>query len=116
MPTKWPALLQVLSDTFGARAGMLLARTDDRLHGLDSGLMADLRAQFVGEGWDKDTTRFDWLVADCHPGFRTDLDFASQAEMAAIPPLRRVSDPESLRCRCGDPRARRGRRSAAALA
>jgi len=85
MPAKWPSLLQVLSDEFGSRGAMLLASTNDGLRGLESPWLTDVRDQYIGGGWDKDTTRFDWIAADQYPGFRTDLDFVSPDEMAAIP-------------------------------
>lgn len=85
MPAKWPSLLAMLSETFGSRAAMLLALTPEGLHGIDSGGFDETRAQYIAEGWDKDTTRFDWLAADLHPGFRTDLDFVGREALSSIP-------------------------------
>lgn len=85
MPSKWPDFLGTLRDNFGSRAALLLALTDEGLHGLQSDGFSEHRADYNAAGWDKDTTRFDWLVADEYPGFRTDTDFASCEELAKIP-------------------------------
>jgi len=85
MPSKWPDFLRLLSENFGSRAAMLLALTDEGLHGLESGTFDHHRENYNAQGWDKDTTRFDWLAAEDYPGFRTDLDFASREQLAEIP-------------------------------
>lgn len=85
MPERWPALLHRLAELTGAASGMILAQTAQGLHGHESNRHWEHRAPYVEQGWDRDTTRLDWLLRDPWPGFRTDLDFATREELARIP-------------------------------
>lgn len=85
LPAKWPETLDRLSRFTGATAGMMLAETLDGLHGYESQGLGVHRQDYIDEGWAQDTVRIDWLKADRYPGFRTDLDFVTQEELARIP-------------------------------
>jgi DNA-binding CsgD family transcriptional regulator len=96
IPGKWEAVLHTLSASAGARAGMMLAETADGLHGYESGGLGEHRRAYIEEGWDKDTSRIDWLKAAPHPGFRTDLDFATTEQLGAIPVYRDFLTPRGI--------------------
>lgn len=96
IPGKWEAVLHSLSASVGAMAGMMLAETADGLHGYESSGLGDHRQAYIEQGWDKDTSRLDWLKAAPHPGFRTDLDFATTEQLGTIAVYRDFLTPRGI--------------------
>jgi DNA-binding CsgD family transcriptional regulator len=96
LPEKWAELLGALSASVGAAAGMMLAETADGLHGYESDGLGDHRQAYIEQGWATDTSRIDWLKGERHPGFRTDLDFATVEQLQAIPVYRDFLIPRGI--------------------
>lgn len=96
LPEKWTGLLDSLSASVGASAGLMLAETIDGLHGYESDGLGEHRQAYIDEGWATDTSRIDWLKRERHPGFRTDLDFATVEQLHAIPVYRDFLIPRGI--------------------
>lgn len=96
LPEKWTGLLDSLSASVGATAGMMLAETVDGLFGYESNGLGEHRQAYIEQGWATDTSRMDWLKNERHPGFRTDLDFATVEQLHDIPVYRDFLIPRGI--------------------
>jgi DNA-binding CsgD family transcriptional regulator len=85
-PDLWPDLLETLSDTFGARGGLLMTNTLSQVRWLASPRATDIMCRFVEEGWATPNLRMQRVFQrEFTPTFFTDEDIFAVSELETLP-------------------------------
>ena len=96
MVNRWPAVLDTIARKHGARGGALFARRNADVQWVASdSIRLDYEA-FLELGWHTRNARVDRGRSMNHPGFITDTDMFTEAEMAGIPIYRDYFVPRGL--------------------
>lgn len=81
----WPAILHDVAEEVGSCGGALLDLHPDGMRWVGSKMMSDLLADFAALGRPELDTRTPHGLASTHPGFITEFDVMTQAELATQP-------------------------------
>jgi DNA-binding CsgD family transcriptional regulator len=82
VPTLWSQLMENISDKLGGVGGFLFAvRADGYLGAVSSASVADIGDRFIKEGWSVRDQRLPRALALNHPGFISDSDLFTTAEL-----------------------------------
>ena len=96
MTDRWPGVLQAIADRFGARGAMYMVRSPSDVSFVASPRLEQHVADYVAEGWASDTQHAGPLFADQFPGFRTETDYRTPEEIAALPVHAEFLDPRGF--------------------
>ncbi|MBC2667921.1 helix-turn-helix transcriptional regulator [Novosphingobium piscinae] len=99
LPDRWPAVLQDVADHVGARGCLYLSKSPERVEWQASHRSQQQVEDYIAAGWPRDPALSAPYVAEQWPGFRTETDYRSEAEIAALPVHREFFLPRGLSAR-----------------
>ncbi|MBB6122312.1 helix-turn-helix transcriptional regulator [Sphingobium subterraneum] len=84
-PALWPDVLQQVADHSRSRCCVFLSRSPDGVDWTTSTDSQQVMNDYVNEGWANDMTLVQPLFEEQWPGFRTETDYRTPEEIAALP-------------------------------
>jgi DNA-binding CsgD family transcriptional regulator len=93
---RWPGVLQSLADQVGSAGATIVSRSQHSYDLIVSPSMVDDASAFIDEGWDTNTEYTAPLFAELWPGFRTETDYRTAEEIAALPVHARFLEPRGF--------------------
>lgn len=100
-PSRWPEVLDRLSGRLGAQGGIIFTVSESGADAATSPGMEAFYARYVAEGWMTANERGAPMIGEQPPGFITDTDYRTEAEMAAMPVYRDLLRPLGLQTGAG---------------
>lgn len=88
VPDLWPDVLDRLGHKFHTQGGLLFANSPAGTHWLGGGNVTQIMAEFLAAGWMEHNTRPGILLERRHPGFLTDTQVMTEAEIEQMPMFR----------------------------
>ncbi len=85
LPEGWRTIIGDLSDHLGGKGGLLFTSSLDDFRWMGVGETEGNMTDFVAQGWHLRNDRVPRLIAMRYPGFITDTDVMTEAEIAAHP-------------------------------
>ncbi|GLI97040.1 hypothetical protein [Sphingobium sp. BS19] len=83
---RWPEVLHDIAKHVGARGGNLIRSNASGVTLTSSLAVADLTQEFISAGWNEKNSRVSRLLSlSPHPGFLTDADVHTAAELSSLP-------------------------------
>ena len=101
LPERWPAVLADLGRRCGAAGGLFFSSSPSELSWIASPEVAWIIEDYIAEGWMATNERGAPMIAEMHPGFRTDGDYRSADERATVPVYRDFLIPRGIDAAAG---------------
>ena len=101
LPERWPDVLSTLGRMCGSAGGLFFTSSQSNFSWTAAPEVTWLIEDYIAEGWIVDNVRGAPMIAELHPGFRTDADFRSAEERAALPVYRDFLIPRGVDAAAG---------------
>lgn len=101
LPDQWPSVLSAVGQACGAPGALFFTNSLTNFSWTSAPEVAWIIEDYIAQGWIADNVRGAPMIAEFHPGFRTDSDYRTAAERAALPVYRDFLIPRGIDAAAG---------------
>lgn len=101
VPYLWPDVLGALGRACGAAGGLFFVNSQTRFSWVAAPGVRWIIEDYIAQGWINENVRGAPMIAELHPGFRTDSDLRTAEERAVLPVYRDFLIPRGIDAAAG---------------